>query len=265
MLFLDLDGTLIGPEKGVRSSMMQALNHARDSGLNMAVCTGRSSRGLAGRIGRELAPDGPHIYESGAAIVNGQGEQIEAHALRIADALALAEHARSTEAVLEFYTASGVFVSTANNDCLEHADALDIDVAETNLVQVARDIPVLRAHWIARPHSIDAALAPDLPGVHVALASSPVLPRNVFASITRDDVDKGTAARRVAAIWGTPLGDCFAVGDSVGDLPILEVVGHGYVMENAPAELHARFPVLPSVHDDGVRQLLAQLLGEQPG
>jgi Cof subfamily protein (haloacid dehalogenase superfamily) len=260
MLFLDLDGTLIGPEQGVRPSLMKALIQARDAGLRMAVCTGRSWRGLAGRIGAELAPDGPHIYESGAAIVSGRGEAIETHSLRVADALALAQHATTAQAVLEFYTDEGVFVSALNDDCAGHARALDIEVSETDLLEIARDVSVFRAHWIARPDTIDDALSLELDGVHVAVASSPVLPKNVFASITRDDIDKGTAARRVAEMWGEDLADCYAVGDSVGDLPILRVVGHGYVMANAPAELHAQFPVLPSVDDDGVLELVRKLV-----
>lgn len=259
MLFLDLDGTLIGPERGVRTSVMSALESARDDGLSMAVCTGRTSRGLAGRIGAQLAPDGPHIYESGAAIVTGAGEQLEAHSLRVADALALARHAAEVDAVIEFYTADGIFVSDLNRDCEEHADALDIEVEEADLREIARDIPVIRAHWIATPDTIDSALSLRLDGVHVAVASSPVLPRNVFASVTRDDVDKGTAARRVAEMWGIDLDACYAVGDSVGDLPILQVVGHPFVMGNAPAELRARFEALPSVDDDGVLRLLERL------
>lgn len=256
MIFLDLDGTLIGPEKGVRPSVMSALEKSRDDGVKMAVCTGRTSRGLAGRIGAQLAPDGPHIYESGAAIVSGSGEVLEAHSLRVADALALAQHARKADAVIEFYTADGIFVSKLNRDCAEHAEALDIDVEEADLLDVARETPVIRAHWIATPDTIDEALSLRLDGVHVAVASSPVLPRNVFASVTRDDIDKGTAARRVAQIWGVDLDDCYAVGDSVGDLPVLQVVGHPFVMANAPAELRERFDTLPSVDDDGILRLL---------
>lgn len=259
MLFLDLDGTLIGPEKGVRPSMMKALETARDAGLRMAVCTGRTSRGLAGRIGAQLAPDGPHIYESGASIVSGSGEVLEAHGLDAADALALARHAATTEALVEFYTPEGIFVSKLNRDCADHAEALDIEVEEADLEQVARDVQVIRAHWIARPETIEAALSLVLEGVHVAVASSPVLPRNVFASVTRADVDKGTAASTVAKMWGVDLADCYAVGDSVGDTPILDVVGHPYVMANAPKHLHERYSVLPSVHDDGVTELLMRL------
>ena len=48
-----------------------------------------------------------------------------------------------------------------------------------------------------------------------------------------------------------------AVGDSAGDLPMLDLVGFPIVVANAESALLARFPSVGSVEDGGVVEALA--------
>ena len=54
--------------------------------------------------------------------------------------------------------------------------------------------------------------------------------------------DKGVGVRALAEKFGISLSDVMAIGDNYNDLPILTVVGHPYIMENAVDELKDRFP-----------------------
>lgn len=54
--------------------------------------------------------------------------------------------------------------------------------------------------------------------------------------------DKGTALRRLCGILGIALDDVMAFGDNDNDLPMLEAVGHPYIVEGASPVLKARFP-----------------------
>ena len=176
--------------------------------------------------------------------------------------MTLIAHSKKTAAVLEFYTPKGVFVSQNNADCRRHAEVLDIEFKEASLEEVARTQDVVRAHWIMRPENKVQTLSLDLPACEIGVASSPVLPENVFASITRRGVSKGVAAAFVANRYGIPLDSCWGVGDSDGDLPLLEVVGRGWVMAEANAVLRARFEVLPGVDDGGVALAIENALQE---
>jgi hypothetical protein len=73
-----------------------------------------------------------------------------------------------------------------------------------------------------------------------------------FISITRRGASKGDAVERVAKRLDIPLERAMAIGDSVGDLAMLEAVGHPVVMGDADHELRGRFPSVGDAEDDGV-------------
>lgn len=260
VLFLDLDGTIIG-SNGVAESTFEAIDAARAQGLKMAVCTGRPGAGVALEIARRIS-DGPHIFESGAVVKSSAGEVFMSETLDTDSLMTLIAHSKTTPAVLEFYTPNGVFVSRNNADCRRHAEVLDIEFQEASLEEVARTGEVVRAHWIMRPENKEQTLSLELPTCEIGVASSPVLPENVFASITRRGVSKGVAAAFVADRYGVSLESCWGVGDSDGDLPLLEVVGRGWVMAEANAGLRGRFEVLPGVDEGGVALAIEQALKE---
>lgn len=260
LVFLDLDGTIIGEDGGVSARLWAALDEARARGLVLAACTGRACQGVAQRIARRLGPDTPHIFHNGALVARASGEVLQSHALEPEHLLRLVAHARKLEETIEFYTADAIYVERNSWPCRHHAEVLDIEVTERDLEDVARNERVLRAHWIVAPERLDAALALDLPGCQVGTASSPALPESLFASITRDGVTKGSAARFVADHLGISPGDAMAIGDSMGDLPVLEVVGHPRVMGDCDEALRARFETLPGIAGDGAAEGIAQAM-----
>jgi len=258
LIFLDLDGTIIGPN-GMTPAVGAAIDAARRAGFLLSVCTGRPRGGVAQSIARRLG-EGPHIFENGAMVAPADGAPQAVERLTKADALRLARHSKTAQAVLEFYTPEGVFVSRNNADCQEHAQVLEIVAHEADLEAIATTHDVMRAHWIMRPENSAEALLLELDDVEVGLASSPVLLGYLFASVTRVGVSKGTAAARVAEFHGRSLVDCWAVGDAEGDRPVLDVVGHPRVMGNSPSSLLADFMSIGDVEDDAVAELLNSLV-----
>ncbi len=258
LIFLDLDGTVIGPN-GMTPAVGAAIDVARRAGFLLSVCTGRPRGGVAQEIARRMG-EGPHIFDNGAMVASADGKPQAVERLTPEDALRLARHSKTAAAVLEFYTPAGVFVSRDNADCQEHARVLQITVTEADLEVIAATHEVMRAHWIMRPENSAEALLLELDDVEVGLASSPVLVGYLFASVTRYGVSKGSAAARVADVHGRSLSDCWAVGDAEGDRPVLDVVGHPRVMGNSPASLLEDFMAIGDVEDDAVAQLLNSLV-----
>ncbi|MCD7708387.1 MAG: HAD-IIB family hydrolase [Clostridiales bacterium] len=68
---------------------------------------------------------------------------------------------------------------------------------------------------------------------------------------------KATGIEWVRKFFGVPIGDTYAVGDSVNDLDMLSFVGHGIAMGNAtqPAKDAAEF-VTSDIHDDGIKRAM---------
>lgn len=257
-VFLDLDGTLVGSSGDVLAAVWEAVE-ALSGRVGLSVCTGRPRAGVAQRIADRLDSEGLHIFENGGLVAPARGEPVRVSELPGVDLHEMILASTRIDAVLELYTPSGIFVSRLDEDCRAHARALDIEVEEADLAEVASRHRVVRAHWIMREPALNAVLDVPLRESAIAVASSPVMPGLIFGSVTRQDTSKGTAAALVARTVGFDLVDAVAVGDAVGDLPLLEAVGHPFVVANAAPELLERFAVLDDVDRDGVVSLLRRL------
>lgn len=68
---------------------------------------------------------------------------------------------------------------------------------------------------------------------------------------------KATGIDYVRRMLGTEAGDCYAIGDSGNDLPMLRAVGHSIAMGNAPDRVKADVEyVTESLHCDGLAKAL---------
>ena len=74
-------------------------------------------------------------------------------------------------------------------------------------------------------------------------------------------IDKGVGIARLCEHLGLPMDDVVACGDTDNDAEMLEAVGHGYLVANAPARMErfADFRI-PSNNDRGVAQVIDAVL-----
>ena len=74
-------------------------------------------------------------------------------------------------------------------------------------------------------------------------------------------VSKGAGIAHLCEHLGIDIADAAAVGDTYNDIPMLEAVGHSFIVANAEKhmEAHARFRV-PSNNDRGVAALIDAIL-----
>ncbi|RDV38202.1 HAD family phosphatase [Bradymonadaceae bacterium TMQ3] len=260
MVLLDLDGTVIGPDGTVAREVWEAAERAREAGVRIAVCTGRAACGVALEVAQRLDPGAPHIFHNGALMLMGD-EVLHCEELPAGPLRAVVEHARHHTLRVELYTTHDIFVDGICERCAHHAEVLGQKVVERDLMEVLRSERVVRAHWIVAPEDIDRVVALELAGCEVGQASSPALPESLFASVTRRGVSKGSAARRAALRLGVDLRRTMAVGDSPGDLPMLDVVGLPRVMADGHPELVARYASVPGVDAHGAVRALEEAAG----
>lgn len=81
-------------------------------------------------------------------------------------------------------------------------------------------------------------------------------------------VDKGSGIRHLAQHLGIDLSNIAAFGDTYNDIPMLDIVGHSYVMANAAEHMHDHGKFLaPSNNEAGVLTVIDHILdamGAQP-
>jgi Cof subfamily protein (haloacid dehalogenase superfamily) len=257
LVILDLDGTVIGASGQVVPSVWEAAETARAAGVKIAVCTGRPALGVAMRVARRLGPNVPHVFQSGAHLAYPDGETLMASSLREAAALTLVQHARELGLVLELYTPNHMYVERRTVMSEAHATMIGVGALVRDLAEVALSEPVIRAQWVLTPEQEAAALALHVPDVQVSRATSPAQPGTLFVSLTRRGISKGSAVATLCQHLRVPVSKVMAVGDSSGDLPMLDLVGYPLVVGNAEPALLERFPSVADAEAGGVMQALA--------
>lgn len=74
-------------------------------------------------------------------------------------------------------------------------------------------------------------------------------------------VDKGSGIRHLTEHLGIALADVAAFGDTYNDIPMLDIVGHSYVMANAAEHMHAHGKFLaPGNNEAGVLTVLDRII-----
>lgn len=252
LLILDLDGTIIGSSGQVLPCVWQGVDRLQKAGVKLAVCTGRPNAGVARTVAERLGPRNPHIFNNGSLVTYTGGDTLHVTALREASITEMVGFARDLGLVLEVYTPTAMYVERKTPMSEAHAKMIGVTAIVSDLLTVARNEPVVRAQWLLGKD--ERSLVEDLPveDVELSFATSPALPDMTFINVTRAGVSKGTAVAQLADAMRVPLSDIMAVGDSEGDLPMLEVVGHPVVMANAPEALRELFTTAGQVDDCGV-------------
>jgi len=262
LAILDLDGTMIDASGQVDGRVWEAAARARDAGVRLALCTGRPGFGVAARIARRLDPDTPHIFQNGAQITYLDGDTLQMSGVREDAAKQLVRKARELGIVLELYTPDTMYVERRTKMSEAHAQMIGVNAIVRDLAEVASEEPIVRAQWVVGSDRLDDVLARTVEGVRAHVASSPVLPDTFFVSLTRGGVDKGSAVRFLADKLEIDLAKVMAIGDSPGDVAMLDAVGHPRVMGSGDPEVVARFAghVLPGVAEQGAAEALTEAI-----
>ena len=261
LVVLDMDGVLVGESGHVRDCVWGAVDRVRAAGVKLAVCTGRPCGGMAQRIAARLGPNNPHIFQSGALIAYPNGEAVRVSALKEAATRKLIDYARQRSFVLELYTPNSMFVERRTPMSEEHSKMIGVHAIVRDLAEVAANEPVVRGQWVLTPEQFPVAMGLEVEGVTKSPASSPALKDTYFISVTQAGVSKGSAVKQLSESLRVKLENVMAVGDSEGDLPMLELVGHPIVMGNAEPKLKRRYPAVAGhVEDCGVVTALDKAL-----
>ena len=130
------------------------------------------------------------------------------------------------------------------------------EAREGTIASIERD-EVPKSLCLCAPGStkeVERRLKERFPGLAIAVSSETLI------EVMPAGTSKAGAVRTLCDLWGIDPADALAFGDNYNDLPMLEAVGHGYLMGNAPAELLVRASlVAPTNDEDGVARVLEHL------
>jgi Cof subfamily protein (haloacid dehalogenase superfamily) len=242
---VDLDGTLLGPDKLISDQNAAAIHRLNEHGARVIIASGRRHQNSI-RFQRQLQLTGPIIACQGGLIRDGEsGNVIEAHFLPQAVAREIAEGAEKNGVQPIYYHLDHLYVPEGNNRWL--------DLYESRVGERAETIPslsqldgrrALKIVWYGDPvilRKIRPELAAQYQGKVDILSTESenleFMPRGI---------NKAAALEKVAREFGVPREQVAAFGDAENDLQMLAWAGMGVAMRHGnPAAISAARMVSP--------------------
>jgi Cof subfamily protein (haloacid dehalogenase superfamily) len=255
---VDLDGTVIDETFHPSARTVRAIADATAAGRQVVVATGRmfcSARRIAG----ELGVTAPLVCYQGALVGDpGSGEILSHDPLEVELARellgALGDDARRSN----LYVDDTLYVWEANDAALRYAATAGVELHAVGDLAAWLHEPTTKIVTVGDPAHLDARRDELVAhfGDRAYIAKS--LP--FFLEFAAPGVSKASALAALAARLGFDAHEAIAVGDGENDREMLDWAGLGVAVANADEALMERADwVSPSVHEDGVAQLLDAL------
>ena len=270
LLALDIDGTLVGQDLGLRDRTVAAVRAAVHRGVAVSLVTGRMASS-AREFADVLALSAPIVAHQGAVIREMPRLGSRSHGRLLVHTPLSADVAR--EAV-SWSRSRGL------DPHINHLERLIIRADDPRADDYSRFLGVRASlepdliAWLTRPVTKVIAVGDDPGPVDALLAGRELFGRRAAVTVSHPQfleflapgVTKGRAVRWLARHFDVPLSQTMAIGDQYGDLEMLAEVGHGVAMPSSPAPVLAvaRY-VAPTLQDEGAAQMIEQLILHRRG
>jgi len=242
---VDLDGTLLGPDKLISNQNAAAIHRLNENGARVIIASGRRHQNSI-RFQRQLQLSGPIIACQGGLIRDGEsGNVIEAHFLPQTVAREIAEEAEVNGVQPIYYHLDHLYVPEGNNRWLDLYEARVGERAETlpSLSQLDGR-RALKIVWYGDPvvlRKVRPEMAARYQGKVDILSTESenleFMPRGI---------NKAAALEKVAREFGLPQEQVLAFGDAENDLQMLAWAGMGVAMRHGnPAAISVARMVSP--------------------
>jgi Cof subfamily protein (haloacid dehalogenase superfamily) len=239
---VDLDGTLLGPDKKISEENAGAVRRLNENGIKVIIASGRRHQNSV-RFQRELGLDGPIIACQGGLIRDGEsGNVVEAHFLPQTIARQITKEGESAGARVIYYHLDHLYVAGRNNEWIKLYESRVGEKTETlpSLDQLDGR-RALKIVWYGDPLVLAKTRSQIVEQYREKVDLLSTEKENL--EFMPRGINKATALAKVAAELGMRREEVLAFGDGENDLQMLSWAGAGVAMRhgNAAAIAAARF------------------------
>jgi Cof subfamily protein (haloacid dehalogenase superfamily) len=260
---IDLDGTLLGPDKAISPENVAAVQQLRKNGATVIIASGRRHQNSV-RFQRQLELVGPIIACQGGLIRDGEsGNVIEAHFLPQSVARHIVREAELHDIQIIYYHLDHLYVAERHNRW--------IDLYESRVGERADVLPnldqldgrrALKIVWYGDPNILEQ-MRPEISEHYREKADILSTERENLEFMPRG-ISKATALAQVAADYGVRREEVLAFGDGENDTQMLAWAGMGIAMRHgSQAAIRAAKRVSPEgAPETAFARAVAELLDD---
>ncbi|HCU29662.1 MAG TPA: Cof-type HAD-IIB family hydrolase [Sphaerochaeta sp.] len=263
LICTDIDGTLLNGNHQITLRTKDALRRARRRGIIVALVSGRIASSLA-VLQQEIGIQGPLGCFNGSLVLDEDGTELEAHPIRLEQALEVLDAVRHTELEAFVFTNESWYTKEKS-----HWYDIEIEASRTE----GRIVPFSELessfHPGERPFKVlcmhhDPAYVEE---TQTSLQATFGTSLNILNSspkyieIMARGVDKGHAVRSLCNAYSIDASSVMAVGDFYNDIGMFRASGYSVAMGNAPqAVKECAIALTKSNDEDGLALAIEAIL-----
>jgi 5-amino-6-(5-phospho-D-ribitylamino)uracil phosphatase len=258
VIAVDLDETLLAPDKSIPEGNKAALKLAQEHGIRIVLATARGW-GRTEAFYRELNLDTPVIVSSGSRVVDGRtGQDLWLHRMPMDFSCEVCAFCDEQEISIRVYVGTEVWNNLDNDPLLNTPvaeDRIQSDLASKLpeapyqiYTKGERNVALLLERFGGRGDGWICNVTRYADGIPEAMIMNPL-------------GTKGEALRTLCERWGIPREQVMAAGDNYNDLSMIEWAGFGVAMGWAVPEVRERADYVTSKDEvTGVAEAIRYLL-----
>jgi len=242
---IDLDGTLLGPDKTISPENIAAVDRLHQNGVTVIIASGRRHQNSV-RFQRQLGLSGPIIACQGGLIRDGEsGNVIEAHFLPQGVTRQIIGEAETRDIQTIYYHLDHLYVAARNNKW--------VDLYEERVCERAEILPnleqldgrrALKIVWYGDPEILNQTR--PVMSAHYGEKLDILSTERENLEFMPRGINKATALAKVAAELGVRPEKVLAFGDGENDVQMLAWAGMGIAMSHgSQAAINAAKRVSP--------------------
>lgn len=259
IVFSDVDGTLLSPEHKITPLTEKALKELKKKGIPFVIISARSPSGIY-PILKEYELKCPIISYSGALILDENRNVLFHKGIKKAIVKRMIQFIEESRFDLAWsvYSLDEWIVKDKNDPRIVREEAnVKATAAQGSADSITED-EVNKILCICNPEKIleiEEKLKAAYPACSIVKSS------DILLEIMENGVTKAAAVEKLCSFWNISLTDAAAFGDNYNDAEMLELVGHGFLMGNAPDELKQRIQTHTGDNShDGIYHALMNLI-----
>jgi Cof subfamily protein (haloacid dehalogenase superfamily) len=232
---IDLDGTLLGPDRTISRANFSALRLLQNNGVEIVVATGRhydSMKPYADQI-----PGVKWVVSAQGAEVSdlARNQVLRSRLMPVAEQRHVMELSRELKLSALLYGPAGIFTEAASEKDIEYYEHLSGCPVRRLSFEEMLHLKAYKSVWVGTPEQVKA-----LNG-HPLLADVPMQKIQTWETLFEFmplDVDKGSGLEVLSRHLKIPREACVAFGDAENDIPMFDWAGVSVAMPHSwPAAL----------------------------